>query len=90
VTSIRWTAPAADQLEAIVNYIRDDNPEAARRFAQTVIDRIAQLEVFPKMGRPGEDGETRELVAGSCIVVYWLVGDVVEILQIWHGAQDWQ
>ncbi len=51
MTRIRWTTEAADQFEAIVNHIREDNPEAARVLAQTILDRIAGLEKFPP--RPG-------------------------------------
>jgi len=36
VTHIRWTTEAASQLEALVNRIREDNPEAARTVAPRV------------------------------------------------------
>lgn len=90
MTSIRWTTEAADQLEAIVNHIRQDNPEAARAVAQTILDRIAELEQFPGLGRPGEKKGTRELVAPPYVIVYRLRKDLAEILHIWHGAQDWR
>jgi plasmid stabilization system protein ParE len=54
VIPIRWTNGAADQLEAIVKRIREDNAEAARTVVQTVLDRIGILETFPSLGRPGE------------------------------------
>lgn len=90
MTSIRWTTEAADQLETQVNRIRENNPEAALAIAQTILDRIAKLQTFPNLGRPGEVKGTRELVVASYVIVYWLVGDVTEILHIWHGAQDWR
>jgi len=90
VTSIRWTTKAAGQLEAIVRHIQQDNPEAARTVAQAILDRIAQLESFPSIGRPGERKGTRELVSAPYVVVYRLHHDVAEILYIWHGAQDWR
>jgi toxin ParE1/3/4 len=90
VTPVRWTPPAADQLEAIVRRIREDNPEAARATAQAILDRIANLETFPSIGRPGERKGTRELVAGSYVIVYRQISGVAEILHIWHGAQDWR
>lgn len=90
MTPIRWTPEAADQLEAHVKHIREDNPEAARALAQAILDRIAQLEAFPSMGRPGERQGTRELVAGAYVIVYRLTRGVAEILHIWHGAQDWR
>ena len=60
MTRIRWTTEAADQLDAIVNHIREDNPEAAFALAQAILDRIAGLEKFPGLGRPGERNGTRE------------------------------
>jgi toxin ParE1/3/4 len=90
VRLIRWTTEASDQLEAAVKYIQQDNPAAARKVAQTVIDRIEELATFPGIGRPGEVKETRELVSSPYVVVYRYTEEIVEILHIWHGAQDWR
>jgi toxin ParE1/3/4 len=90
VRLIRWTTEAADQLEAAVKYIRQDNPEAARNAAQRVIDRIEELAAFPDIGRPGQVKGTRELVSSPYVVVYRYTEEIVEILHIWHGAQDWR
>ncbi len=90
MTRIRWTTEAADQFEAIINHIREDNAEAAHVLAQTILDRIAGLEKFPGLGRSGERKDTRELVSPPYVIVYRLKEDVAEILYIWHGAQDWR
>lgn len=90
MTPIRWTTEAADQLEAIVSHIREDNPEIARVVAQAILDRVAKLESFPAIGRPGERKGTRELISPPYVIVYRLHKDVAEILHIWHGAQDWR
>jgi len=91
VTSIRWTTEAADEFEAHINRIREDNPEAAYAMAQTILDHIAQLQTFPSLGRPGEVKRSREIVEAPYVIVYWLLpDDVAEILHIWHGAQDWR
>ena len=87
---IRWTTEAADQLETAFEYIQRDNPTAARNIAQAVIDRIEQLATFPGLGRPGEVKGTRELVSPPYVVVYRSTEETVEILHIWHGAQDWR
>jgi toxin ParE1/3/4 len=73
-----------------VKRIQEDNPTAARNVAQTVIDRIEQLTNFPGLGRPGEVKGTRELVSDPYVVVYRYTDEIVEILHIWHGAQDWR
>lgn len=91
MTRIRWTTDAADQLEGIVRHINEDNPEAARKVAEDIIDRIERLKVFPRLGHPGEEVEgTRELLSPPFVIVYQLKGDIAEILYIWHGAQDWR
>ncbi len=89
--SIRWSSRAADEFEALINHISEDNPEAALSMAQNVLDRIAQIQTFPNIGRPGERPGTRELVVAPFVVVYWLLTeDDAEILRVWHGAQNWQ
>ena len=87
---IRWTNEAADQFEAAVKHIQQDNPTAGRNVAQEVIDRIEQLATLPGLGRPGEVKGTRELVSPPYVVVYRSTEEIVEILHIWHGAQDWR
>jgi toxin ParE1/3/4 len=90
VRRIRWTTEASDQLEAAVKYIEKDNPDAARRVAQAMLERIQQLARFPGIGRPGEVQGTRELVSSPYVIVYRYTDEIVEILYVWHGAQDWR
>lgn len=87
---IRWTTEASGQLEAAVKRIQQDNPTAARNFAQTVINRIEQLAASPGIGRPKEVKGTRELISPPYVVVYRSTEEIAEILHIWHGAQDWR
>jgi plasmid stabilization system protein ParE len=54
------------------------------------MDDIDRFETFPHLGRPGELRGTRELVSGPYVVVYRVANEVVEILHIWHGRQDWR
>ena len=87
---VRWTTDASDQLEAAIEHIRQDNPTAALRVAQTIFDRIEQLTTFPAIGRQGEVKGTRELLSPPYVIVYRFTEDIVEILHIWHGSQDWR
>ena len=87
---IRWTTEASNPFEVAVKYIQQDNPDAARRVAQAVLDRIEQLATFPGIGRPGEINGTRELVCSPYVIVYRYGDQIVEILYVWHGAQDWR
>jgi len=90
VRLIRWTTEAAEQFEAAVTRIQQDNPTVGRKVAHAVIDRIQQLATFPGLGRPGEVKGTRELVIQPYVVVYRSTEEIVEILHLWHGAQDWR
>jgi toxin ParE1/3/4 len=89
---VRWSLPAADDLERICDWIERDNPEAARRIARTIYDECARLKDFPNLGRasrrmPGR----RELTFAPLpyIVVYQITPIAIEISRIFHGAQDW-
>jgi len=88
---IRWTTDASADLEHISIRIAKDNPEAALKTARTIFQRIEQLVTFPHSGRIGREEGTRELVFSPLpyIAVYRLQESTIEILHIWHGAQDW-
>ena len=87
---IRWTTEASDQFVAAIQRIQEENASAAHRVPQTLIDRIEQLTTLPLLGRPGEVKGTRELVCPPYVVVYRQTSEMIEILRIWHGAQDWR
>ncbi len=87
---IRWTAEASSNLEQISLHIAEDNPEAALRVVNDIFRRIEQLAAFPNSGRIGCEKGTRELVFSPLpyIAVYRVKESAVEILHIWHGAQN--
>jgi toxin ParE1/3/4 len=90
VRRIRWTTPALDDLISIVERVKQENPSAASSIAKSLLARIEQLKTFPSMGRRGEVEGTREIVLPPYIIVYRMIEDVVLLLHIWHGAQDWR
>ena len=73
---VRWTTTAAGDLADIVEYIRKDDPGAARRVAQTIYGSVAGLHTFPHPGRIGLAENTRELVftPWPYIAVYEIIG----------------
>jgi toxin ParE1/3/4 len=88
---VRWSMPAAEDLEQICERIELDNPEAARRVARTIYEGCSRLKDFPDMGRasirmPGR----RELIFAPLpyIAVYRIQGDALEISRIVHGARE--
>jgi toxin ParE1/3/4 len=88
---VRWSPEAADDLERIVIRIRQNNPQAARQLADTIYQRCADLIRFPNRGRRGRAAGTRELVLAPLpvIVVYRVKAEAVEIVRIYHRAQNW-
>jgi toxin ParE1/3/4 len=88
---VRWTTPAAQDLYNIVLRIQQDNPDAAAKAATTLYDGCDSLGIFPRRGRKGRIEGTRELVVAGLpyIVVYRIQDQSLEILRIYHGAQDW-
>jgi toxin ParE1/3/4 len=89
---IRWSLPAAEDLERICEWIERDNPDAARRVARTIYDGCARLKDFPNLGRASlRMAGRRELAFPPFpyIVVYQVSPNAIEIARIFHGAQDW-
>ena len=90
---VRWTTDAADDLERICDYIAESRPEAARRVAQSVVERIGTLKTFPHLGRIGRVQGTREIAFPPLpfIAIYEVFESQgeVRVLRILHGAQRW-
>ncbi len=89
---VRWSLPAAQDLERLCDRIERDNPAAARRVAKAIYEGLGALRDFPNRGRtsarlPG----WRELVFPPLpyIVVYRVRSGVIEISRIYRAAQDW-
>ncbi|HKF50600.1 MAG TPA: type II toxin-antitoxin system RelE/ParE family toxin [Terracidiphilus sp.] len=88
---VRWTEPAAKDLEEIVKFIRKDRPSAAEVVARSVFDAANNLGSFPGKGRIGKIPGTRELIVPELpyIIVYRFNAEAVHILRIYHGARNW-
>ncbi len=90
--TVRWSLPAAEDLEQICERIERDNPDAARRVARTIYHGCAGLQNFPYLGRPSSRMTGRRELGFAplpYIVVYQVTEHAVEISRIFHGAQDW-
>ncbi len=85
---IRWTVPAFEDAQNIIAHIRERSPDLATQVMGSILLGAERLLTFPNLGRPGTVEGTRELVVGPYIIVYRLRSECVELLRIWHGAQD--
>lgn len=90
MASVVWSPQALGDVSRIAAYIAAENPVAAARVARELLVAGDSLAVFPQRGRPGKLPGRRELVAvRPYIVVYRIMpGPVVDILRVWHAAQD--
>jgi toxin ParE1/3/4 len=89
---VRWSLPAAEDLERICERIGRDNPEAARRVARTIYNGCDRLKDFPNLGRASRRmAGRREMTFASLpyVVVYRVTPNAIEISRIFHGAQNW-
>ena len=89
---IRWTVPAADDLQNIKNYLEQNYPSFTETTVRTIYQRIRSLKISPNRDRPGHYHGTRELALTPLpyVVVYAVKAEAIEILHIHHGAQDWR
>lgn len=88
---LRWTEEAADDLERITDYLVDHAPNRASELVRTIYDAPSTLLPFPNRGRQGKKEGTREFVLSPLpyIVIYTVLGDVIFVVRILHGAQKW-
>jgi addiction module RelE/StbE family toxin len=86
---IVFSPEALADLARIRAYIGDRNPPAASRVAVQLIAACDSLEYLPERGRPGLVEGTRELaIIWPYVIVYRITSAAVEIVRVWHGAQD--
>ena len=88
---IIFSPQALADLEAAVRFIAEENPDAAARVGNALVDCVTILENFPLLGslypkRPG----VRKLVSRPYIIFYRFreQDNFVDILRYWHGAQQ--
>lgn len=87
---LEWTDEAAGDLEQIVDYISDFDLEAALRLRHRLLSCAERLLDYPHMFPRGRVPGTREALAHPNYILIYRVGtDVVEILGVIHGRQQY-
>lgn len=90
VLVLEWRQTARTDLLAIIDYISDDNPEAAQRLKDDIEANTARLPEHPKLYRAGRVAGTREMVVRTnYVVIYAEDARAVLIPRILHAAQQW-
>lgn len=86
---VAFSPEGLSDLIAIRTYIGERNPAAASRIAVQLVAACDALEHLPERGRPGLVAGTREVtLIWPYVIVYRITPEAVEIVRIWHGAQD--
>ena len=89
---LRWTRLADSDLDAIADYIGQDNPASAARVVLELLDQAETvLSRNPAIGRPGRVMGTREFVIAGLpyIIAYRVREKDLEILRVLHTSRRW-
>ena len=89
---IRWTPAAAADLQGINEYLKEHHPHYRQPTLRKLYETIRSLGQAPYRGRPGTEEGTREIVFPPLpYVAVYRVNErqqAVEVLRVYHGAQD--
>jgi addiction module RelE/StbE family toxin len=87
---IRWTPAAAADLAQISDYLKNRHPRYRQPTTRRLYEAVRSLTDSPARGRPGRESGTRELLFPPLpyVVVYRLREQDIEVLRIYHVAQD--
>ncbi len=87
---IVWTRRALGNLDDIGEYIAQDDPPAAERTIRRIVEQVSGLAFYPRIGRAGAVGDTRELIISNTpYIAVYRIRERVEVLRIRHAAQRW-
>jgi addiction module RelE/StbE family toxin len=87
---IRWTPAATADLQHISDYLKEHHPRYRQPTMRKLYEAVRALKQWPQRGRIGREEGTRELLFSPMpyVVVYRVTEQSVEVLRIYHTAQD--
>jgi toxin ParE1/3/4 len=87
-----WSDGALADLGIILRYIARDNPAAAQRLGQNILEVTKLLSTFPKMGRVYSKSKRKSrCIPHKSYLIFYNEDEgrrTIEILRILHGARD--
>ena len=88
---IDYSPESVEDLASLRKFIERENPPAARRIANSILEGVDKLRVFPGMGLPVQrapDPELiRDLYIGQYTIRYLVGSEVIYILRVWRGNE---
>ncbi len=88
--NVRYSTAARADIQSIYDHIAKENQSVAARVIASIEHSTAILGSFSLAGRNGAVEGTRELVVSKSpyIIVYRVSVDAVEIIAVFHAAQN--
>ena len=87
---LQWRPMALTDCDAIMVYVAQDNPTAAINLDIEFESKAENARLRPTLYKPGRMKGTREIIVRpNYVMVYRVIGDVVEMLRVLHAAQQW-
>jgi toxin ParE1/3/4 len=88
VYRLRWSRRAEADLEEIEQYIAADDPVAAARWVDKLVERARKAALVPFAGRVVPEfrmERLREVFVRTYRIVYRIVGDEVQVITVFEG-----
>jgi len=90
VRRLEWKVKAEEDLFDILDYIGQDNPDAALELVRKIREKAEGLRARPTLYRAGRMRGTREMIVHRNYIVFYRVGnEAVTILRVKHARQQW-
>jgi addiction module RelE/StbE family toxin len=89
---VEWSPRALSDLKTLSEFIEQDRSlETANRIVGTIYNAVQRLAAMPHSGRRGRVLGTRELPVSRLpyIIVYRVLPERLQIVNVVHGAQRW-
>ena len=88
---LEWAEPAVASLEAIHDYIAQDQPFYAERFIDRLMVSAELLMDFPEIGRRVYEAgqkDVREIIFQGYRIIYRVHPDVIRVITVLHGSRN--
>jgi len=88
---IEISSQALNDLDEIVDYIAQDNPETAENFGKELVKAAYALEKSPFMGAVIEERPDVRMIVYRPYLIFYTIDEAdnrIEIARFWHGARD--
>ena len=89
--TVSWASGAAQQLQAIHDYVAQASPEYAKRVVDRLTQRSEQIGTFPLAGRSVPEyqvPQVREVIEGSYRLIYHIKPDRIDVVAVIHGSRS--